>query len=114
MACSLPLASPIRSSTSASSSPMRCSSSRISIFGHAAASLSKGCTAAPDRRGDSLPSTNLLRLGINFANLAAGMSLTRAREVGVRKAIGAGRGQLVRQCRSPCCSASPPWPWPCR
>ena len=39
----------------------------------------------------------LLLACINFANLAAGMSLTRAREVGVRKVIGAGRGQLVRQ-----------------
>ena len=39
----------------------------------------------------------LLLACINFANLAAGMSLTRAREVGVRKVVGAGRGQLVRQ-----------------
>ena len=39
----------------------------------------------------------LLLACINFANLAAGMSLTRAHEVGVRKVVGAGRGQLVRQ-----------------
>ena len=39
----------------------------------------------------------LLLACINFANLATGMSLTRAREVGVRKVVGAGRGQLVRQ-----------------
>ena len=39
----------------------------------------------------------LLLACINFANLAAGMSLTRAREVGVRKVVGAGRGQLMRQ-----------------
>ena len=39
----------------------------------------------------------LLLACINYANLAAGMSLTRAHEVGVRKVMGAGRGQLVRQ-----------------
>ena len=39
----------------------------------------------------------LLLACINFANLAVGMSLTRAHEVGVRKVVGAGRGQLVRQ-----------------
>ena len=39
----------------------------------------------------------LLLACINYANLATGMSLTRAREVGVRKVVGAGRGQLVRQ-----------------
>jgi putative ABC transport system permease protein len=39
----------------------------------------------------------LLLACINFANLAAGMSLTRAREVGVRKVIGAARRQLMRQ-----------------
>ncbi len=39
----------------------------------------------------------LLLACINFANLAAGLSLTRAREVGVRKVIGAGRGQVMGQ-----------------
>ena len=39
----------------------------------------------------------LLLACINYANLAAGMSLTRAHEVGVRKMVGAGRGQLMRQ-----------------
>ena len=39
----------------------------------------------------------LLLACINYANLAAGMSLTRAHEVGVRKVVGAGRGQLMRQ-----------------
>ena len=39
----------------------------------------------------------LLLACINYANLAAGMSLTRAYEVGVRKVVGAGRGQLMRQ-----------------
>ena len=39
----------------------------------------------------------LLLACINYANLAVGMSLTRAYEVGVRKVMGAGRGQLVRQ-----------------
>ncbi len=39
----------------------------------------------------------LLLACINFANLAAGMSLTRAREVGVRKVIGATRGQVMGQ-----------------
>ena len=39
----------------------------------------------------------LLLACINYANLAAGMSLTRAHEVGVRKVMGARRGQLVRQ-----------------
>lgn len=38
----------------------------------------------------------LLIAGINFVNLALGRSLTRTMEVGVRKAVGAGRGQLVR------------------
>ena len=39
----------------------------------------------------------LLLACINFANLATGMSLTRAREVGIRKVVGGGRGQLMRQ-----------------
>lgn len=34
---------------------------------------------------------------INFINLSTAQALTRAREVGVRKAIGANRGQLVAQ-----------------
>jgi putative ABC transport system permease protein len=39
----------------------------------------------------------LLIACINFINLATARSITRAREVGLRKAIGARRGQLVRQ-----------------
>ena len=39
----------------------------------------------------------LLIACINFMNLAIGRSFTRAREVGVRKVVGAGRMQLVRQ-----------------
>ena len=39
----------------------------------------------------------LLLACINYANLAAGMSLTRAHEVALRKVVGAGRGQLMRQ-----------------
>jgi putative ABC transport system permease protein len=34
---------------------------------------------------------------INFVNLSTARSATRAREVGVRKALGAGRGKLIRQ-----------------
>ena len=34
---------------------------------------------------------------VNFTNLATARGLERAREVGVRKAVGAGRGQLIRQ-----------------
>jgi len=34
---------------------------------------------------------------INFINLSTAQSLNRAREIGVRKAIGAGRGQLIVQ-----------------
>jgi len=34
---------------------------------------------------------------INFMNLSTARSLERAREVGVRKAVGAGRGSLIRQ-----------------
>lgn len=39
----------------------------------------------------------LLVACINFINLFTAQSLKRGREIGVRKAIGAGRGQLVRQ-----------------
>jgi putative ABC transport system permease protein len=39
----------------------------------------------------------LLIAGINFTNLATARSLDRTREVGVRKALGAQRGQLARQ-----------------
>jgi putative ABC transport system permease protein len=34
---------------------------------------------------------------INFVNLSTARSATRAKEVGVRKTLGAGRGKLVRQ-----------------
>ncbi|MEM1116545.1 MAG: ABC transporter permease [Bacteroidota bacterium] len=39
----------------------------------------------------------LLIAGINYMNLATARGARRAREVGVRKAIGAGKGQLMRQ-----------------
>ncbi|MFA6110968.1 MAG: FtsX-like permease family protein, partial [Candidatus Latescibacterota bacterium] len=39
----------------------------------------------------------LLVACFNFASLAAGMSLARAREIGVRKVIGAARGQVAGQ-----------------
>ena len=39
----------------------------------------------------------LLIAGINYINLATARSLRRAKEVGVRKALGSSRGQLVRQ-----------------
>src|SRR5690606_38127435 len=39
----------------------------------------------------------LLIACINFMNLATARSEKRAREVGVRKAIGSGRGALIRQ-----------------
>jgi len=34
---------------------------------------------------------------INFTNILTGLSLTRIKEIGVRKVIGAGRGMLIRQ-----------------
>jgi putative ABC transport system permease protein len=39
----------------------------------------------------------LLLAGVNFVNLALARSVERTREVGVRKAVGAGRGHIVRQ-----------------
>jgi len=39
----------------------------------------------------------LLLAGVNFVNLATARSASRAKEVGVRKALGAGRGALARQ-----------------
>ncbi len=39
----------------------------------------------------------LLLAGVNFVNLATARAAERAREVGVRKAVGAGRGQVARQ-----------------
>lgn len=39
----------------------------------------------------------LLVAGVNFINLATARATVRAKEVGVRKAMGAGRGQLVGQ-----------------
>jgi predicted permease len=39
----------------------------------------------------------LLIACINFINLSTGLAVTRAREVGVRKVLGAGRGQLIAQ-----------------
>ncbi|HTF19383.1 MAG TPA: ABC transporter permease [Chryseolinea sp.] len=39
----------------------------------------------------------LIVAGINFITLSIGRSMSRAREVGVRKAAGASRGQLMRQ-----------------
>ncbi len=34
---------------------------------------------------------------VNFVNLTTARAATRAREIGIRKAIGSGRGQLIRQ-----------------
>ena len=45
----------------------------------------------------SIALTVLLMGCINFVNLAIGRASLRAAEVGVRKAVGAGRGQLMRQ-----------------
>ena len=39
----------------------------------------------------------LLAAGFNYANLSVARSLTRAREIGVRKTVGAGRGQVAVQ-----------------
>ncbi|HLA64575.1 MAG TPA: ABC transporter permease [Rhodothermales bacterium] len=39
----------------------------------------------------------LLLAAVNFVNLATARSVERAKEVGVRKAVGSGRGALVRQ-----------------
>lgn len=39
----------------------------------------------------------LLLAGVNFVNLSTARAAERAKEVGVRKAVGAGRGQLARQ-----------------
>ncbi|MFP6645127.1 MAG: FtsX-like permease family protein [Candidatus Latescibacterota bacterium] len=39
----------------------------------------------------------LLIACVNYTNLATALSARRAREVGVRKALGAGRGQLIAQ-----------------
>jgi putative ABC transport system permease protein len=39
----------------------------------------------------------LLLAGVNFVNLSTARSLERAKEVGVRKSMGAGEGQLARQ-----------------
>jgi putative ABC transport system permease protein len=39
----------------------------------------------------------LILAGVNFVNLALARSVERTMEVGVRKTIGAGRGQIVRQ-----------------
>lgn len=39
----------------------------------------------------------LLIAGINYTNLATALSVRRGREIGIRKAAGAGRGQLVTQ-----------------
>ena len=59
--------------------------------------LTKGRRMTMLYRYGSVACLVLLLACINYANLATGMSLTRAHEVGVRKVVGAGRGQLMRQ-----------------
>jgi len=62
-------------------------------------------TSVPGRQGDiqvvalfSLVALAILLIAcVNYVNLATARSTRRAREVGMRKALGAGRGQLVLQ-----------------
>jgi putative ABC transport system permease protein len=68
---------------------------------HLHSQLSKELEANSDIRYVYLLSTIglllLLIACINYMNLATARSMRRAREVGIRKAAGAGRGQIVRQ-----------------